>query len=137
VDVYTYFEQRVRECAKLSVTIQGDLSEMFAGLEGSNARRGRVFGQVIFSERVFLAVNELVEVQGNHVHREEYAYFLVIDGEEVWGEERDPTHDPAVHSHYGSAHERVPSHAVSFKEVVERVWEEITQRAEGGESLLV
>ena len=74
---------------------------LFGEEEGPDRRRGRMFGRVHLAEHVYLAIHEVVVVVNDHVHREEYGYFLVIEGEEVWGEERDPTHDPAVHRHTG------------------------------------
>lgn len=47
--------------------------------------------------------------------RSEYAYFLVVDGEEVWGEERDLSHDPAVHRHTTSDHTREPAKPIAFR----------------------
>ena len=75
---------------------------MFADEEGSDGRRGRIFGPLILQEDAFLQIHELVEVQNDHVHRLEYGYFLVIEGVEIWGGERDPTHDPPVHRHRGT-----------------------------------
>jgi hypothetical protein len=40
---------------------------------------------------------------------------------ELWAEERDPTHAPAVHRH-DRHHRRFPSSAISFKEALAKVW---------------
>jgi hypothetical protein len=97
-------------------------------LAGSGDSRGRILTTFHLTDDAYLAVSETVVVQGRHIHREEYAYFLVIDGEEIWGEERDPTHDPPVHRHTGEGHDREDSVAVSFKEATEWAWDEVTRR---------
>ena len=56
-------------------------------------------GRILVSDRTFVHVSERVEVCGAGIHRTDYAYYLIIDGGDVWGYERDPTHDPAVHRH--------------------------------------
>ena len=42
-------------------------------------------------------LHEVVVVEGENVHREKYAYYLVVDDEEIGGYERDPLHDPPEH----------------------------------------
>ena len=127
MDVYEYFGQKEREAAECSLSPERDFREMVAEESGSNGKRGQVLGNFFLTERAFLAVHEVVVVLNNHTTREEYAYYLIIDGEEIWGYERDPTHDPAVHWHYqgGTAQE---SERVSFKEAAGRAWEEVTAR---------
>jgi hypothetical protein len=63
-------------------------------------------------------VSETVQVVGNHIGTIDDAYFLIIDGEKVWGFERDPTHDPPVHSH-GFEHKRLAAGPIPFKKVLE------------------
>jgi hypothetical protein len=121
VDVWEYFESKRREVSEASLVLdEGDLQ--FIVLDGSGGQRGRVWGRIGFTERTFLQVSELVVVAGSGVHRKEYAYYLIIDGAEVWGYERDLTHDPAVHRHDRN-HNREPCDAVSFKQVLEMAWE--------------
>ena len=74
-------------------------------------------------------MSEKVVVRGKRIHREEYAYFLVIDGTEIWGYERDPTHPVAVHGHEGSDHARTEAKRKTFKQVVDLAWKEVTDRA--------
>jgi hypothetical protein len=102
MDVWTYFAQRERECAELSVAFDDSLGPVFYAEEGSDDKRGRIFGRVVLTESAFLQVHEVVVVEDNHVTREEYAYYLILDGVEIWGYERDPTHEPPVHVHLGS-----------------------------------
>ena len=58
---------------------------MVAAEEGSEDKRGRIFGAFALTEEIHLHVNEVVVVEGNHVHREEYGYYLLNEGVEVWG----------------------------------------------------
>ena len=120
MDVWEYFERKKREVEEFGLTLEDDF--LFAAEEASGDQRGRVFGRVRVTDRTFLAVNERVEVAASTVHRTEYAYYLVIDGAEVWGYERDPTHDPAVHRH-DRHHERFPADPISFKRALEMAWE--------------
>jgi hypothetical protein len=91
MDVWEYFVQKEREFADLSLTADRQSSDLFAEEAGSNGQRGRIFGNLNLDSPVpaFLAVSELVVVEGNHVRREESGYFLVIKGVEIWGYERD------------------------------------------------
>jgi hypothetical protein len=122
VDVWEYFQQRDREVAEQSAAWDDDLGAPYSEEQGSNGQRGRIFGRVVLSDRAFLAVNEEVEVlKGSCVTRRAYAYFLVYDGVELCGEERDPTHTPAVHRHDRN-HNRYPSSVISFNEALTRAW---------------
>jgi hypothetical protein len=129
VDIWTYFAQREAEARDLSLGWDGDFWDMVAA-EADN-QRGRLFGTFVLMERAFLAVSESVVVQGSHIHREDYAYYLIIQGEEIWGEERDPTHSPAVHRHsYG--HVTEDSEPISFRAAAEKAWDEISRRMSEG-----
>ena len=60
---------------------------MFAELAGSNGRRGRTFGvlQMVDAPIIaFIACPERVHARATSVTRDEYAYFLVVDGEEIF-----------------------------------------------------
>lgn len=136
MNVWDYFHQRERELAELSLAPEPDFWHGVAEEEGSDGQHGKMLLTATLAENAYLGISETVEVVDDHVHRIDYAYFLVIDGEEVWGEERDPTHDPPVHGHYGPDHARVASEGISFRAAAERAWEEITRRAELGEQRL-
>jgi hypothetical protein len=131
MDVWEYFVQKEREFADLSLTADRQSSDLFAEEAGSNGQRGRIFGNLNLDSPVpaFLAVSELVVVEGNHVRREEYGYFLVIKGVEIWGYERDLSHDPPVHRHTQGHQERLEADPVSFKEVAEMAWKEVSNAA--------
>jgi hypothetical protein len=128
-DIWNYFEQKEREYAELSLEPERSRPSMFSEEHGSEGMRGRVFGYLFLTDRAYLQVSELVQVEGDHVHREEYAYFLVIDREEVWGYERDPTHNPPEHRHVGPSHRREPCGPVAFRQVAELAWDEVTRRS--------
>lgn len=128
MDVWTYFQQKEREFKELSLALERPSGKMFAEEQGSNGKRGRIFGNLVMTDRAYLRVHEVVVVENDHVHRLEYGYFLVIDDAEVWGYERDPSHDPAVHQHVAD-HERETADSISFKATVDRAWDEVTARA--------
>jgi hypothetical protein len=127
-DFWEYALQREAECKTLSLS-PTDLS-YFAEAE-SDDMRGLVWGAVDLDERAFLDVREVVVVEDGTAHREEYGYFLVVDEVEIWGYERDPSHDPACHSH-GRGHQRYAAPSISFKDVVEEAWETLTKIYELG-----
>jgi hypothetical protein len=136
VDIWDFFLQREAECDRLSLTPMTPFEEMCIALEGSNDRRGRFIGRFLLTADAYLSVAERWTVVGHpgHMRREEYAYFLVVNGEEVWGYERDPTHSPAVHHHFGPDHPAGISCApIPFRNAVEFAWEEVSRRAERGE----
>jgi hypothetical protein len=116
MEVYEYFHQKEKEYRELCLTPSLGYDGLFAEEAGSDGKRGVILGnlQLDCEADAFLAVHEVVVVEGNHVHREEYAYFLVINGAEVWGYERDPTHDPPVHKHTEGHLERLPNLAWIF-----------------------
>jgi hypothetical protein len=130
VDVWTYFQQREKECRELSLEPIGDFNDMIAAEAGSAGRRGRIFGAFALTEDAYIQVSEVVVVEDDHMHREEYGYFLIIDNNEVWGEERDLSHDPAVHRHIGPDHAREPSEPIAFRAAVERAWASVTEHYE-------
>jgi len=129
MDVWTYFEQKLREFEDYSLAPDREPDDMFVETAGSEGKRGRVFGNLFLTEGVYLRISEVVVVRGNRIHREEYAYFLVVDGYEAWGWERDLSHDPAVHRHATAAHTRVAARPIPFKKVVDLAWEEVSRRA--------
>ena len=108
MDVYTYFHQRERECRELSLVPDISFEEMFAEEAGSDGARGFMWGRLSLTGRAFLNVLETVIVVRSGVHRERYSYYLIIDGLEVWGYDRDPDHSPAEHMHRGEDHTAPP-----------------------------
>jgi hypothetical protein len=127
VDIWTYFAQRERDFAELSLFPDSGPGAMFTEEAGSNGKRGRIFGRLWLAETIYLAIHETAVVVDDHVHREEYGYYLVADGEEVWGEERDLSHDPPVHRHI-EGHVRADAEPISFKAAVAKAWEEVSRR---------
>jgi hypothetical protein len=133
MDVWTYFQQRERDCEDLSLHPFGDFWDMVAEEEGSEGKRGRIFGAFAMTDEIHLHVSEVVVVKNDHIHREEYGYFLTNEGVEIFGEERDLSHDPAVHRHVGPDHERQASEPIAFREFVERAWDEVSRIHEHGD----
>ncbi len=125
MDVWEYFATKQREIEECSGALDEGFQMAAQSVEG---QRGRVWGRVLLNERAFLQVSERVRVRGSGVTRDEYAYYLIVDGAEFWGMERDPTHDPVDHSH-DSDHNRAPCSPISLKGALERAWD--TLSAEG------
>jgi hypothetical protein len=126
MDVWTYFHQKEREFSDLSLATDPELGSLFTEEEGSNGKRGRIFGHVMLTDEAYMQVHEVVVVVNDHVTREEYGYFLILDGDELWGYERDPSHDPPVHRHT-RGHASEPCEAISFKDCVELAWADVTR----------
>jgi hypothetical protein len=121
VDVASYGEERRRECRELSL----DDSGIVVAEEEGDPRRGRLLGVVHMNDFAFIKVHEIVVIEGEHIHREKYAYYLVVDGNEIGGYERDATHAHAEHRHC-SIHGHgpgVPCGPISFKDAVREAWE--------------
>jgi hypothetical protein len=130
VDVYEYFATRERECQELSLVPDTAIEDLFAEEEGSNGQRGIMWGRLALSERAFLSVLETVVVRGSGIHRERYSYYLIFDGVEIWGYDRDPLHDPKEHMHEGLSHDRKRSGPVIFKDIAEKAWERVSELEE-------
>lgn len=126
MDVYEYFISRERECREQSLAPDTSFEDMFAEEQGSDGRRGIMWGRLILTETCFLSVMEEVEVVESGVHRVAYSYYLVMNGVEVWGYDRDPSHDPEEHRHEGGSHKRLPYGRITFLEVVEKAWETVS-----------
>ncbi|HET8862679.1 MAG TPA: hypothetical protein VFM94_05455 [Solirubrobacterales bacterium] len=79
------------------------------------------------TERANLHVSELVEVQSGYVHRLEYAYYLIIDGQEYCARDYD-----GIHGYHGHTigHERVEAGRISFKAATEAAWEILSKEEE-------
>jgi hypothetical protein len=122
VTIYAFFDRRERECEEAGVVPDGNYWNMVAEEVGGDGSRGRILGHFRFNARAYLQVHEVIVMSGMRGHRRRYAYFLVVDGEEVWGYERDPTHDPPVPRHDHN-HQTYPCEPISFKEACARGWE--------------
>lgn len=135
MDVWEYFGQKEREFAELSFVPEFGPENLFAEEAGSNGKRGRIFGNLRMMPEdgeldAFLSISETIIVKGNHIHREEYAYFLVIDGVEIGGWERDLSHHPPVHRHTHGHAERLAAKPIAFREVAKWAWGALSAHAE-------
>jgi hypothetical protein len=131
-DLAEYFAQRQRECRELS--LPDDELEYYEE-EGSGGHYGHVTGEIVLSGEIeaYLNIHELVRVQDGYAHREEYAYFLIIEGVEIGGDERDPVRHPEMPEHrHSRGHDRHPSESVSFKAAVEHAWQVVSDALEWG-----
>jgi hypothetical protein len=129
VDVYDYFHDKEREFADLGLTPDRAYDDLFAEEAGSNGLRGRIFGNLRLDceADAFLAVSEVVVVKGSWCDREEYGYFFILVGAEMWGYERDLSHNPPVHMHTYGHRESVEAAEISFKRVAELAWTEVSR----------
>ena len=125
MDVWDYFQRREGEFAELSV----DGSDVgFFETEGSEGQAGRLIGHVYLSADCYLDIQERVVIEDGNVRRLDYGYFLIIDGVEYWGYERDLTHNPPVHRHTYGHDERIEADPVSFKDVCKLAWDEVSRQ---------
>lgn len=131
MDIWQYMLQKEREFKKFSVTPEQPLHEMFqAAPDSQDGKRGRVLGRLIFNDDAYMDVLERIVVRGNSVHRDRYAYALILDGVHEYSWERHKTHDPAVHEHEGSGRIRRGTQPVSLAVALELSWEMVSLRAE-------
>lgn len=124
MDLWAYLQERRRECKEVSVAEDPRQPLAIAEEAGSDSQRGHVH----LADDAYVQIHELVVVEGGNIHREKYAYFLTVDGEEIGGYERDPTHDPAEHRHCSAHthHERLPAASISFKAAITEAWKYVS-----------
>jgi hypothetical protein len=92
-------------------------------LDHPGKERGRVEGRIVFTERTFLEVFELVELRPDgSPERLRYAYYIVLDGIQFVGYDHAPDHPIPTHVH-DRKHKRYPDRLRSLKEVIEEAWE--------------
>jgi hypothetical protein len=134
MDVWEYFQTREREIGECSLYESED-GPQYAAEAKADGQRGKIFGRLYFGgypETVYLLVHEEVVVRGSGIHRPRYAYFLVIDEQEIGGYERHASHSPPVHRHCSGMtdHESAPSRAISFKDATTEAWRYVSEFAE-------
>ncbi|MBS1863653.1 MAG: hypothetical protein JSS68_18310 [Actinobacteria bacterium] len=117
-----YMEERRRECKELS--LHHNEHPVYSIEAGSGEKRGRILLTLNMTERANLQVSGVVEIRGSHVHRLEYAYYLVLDGREYWARDFDPIH--GYHGHT-IGHRRVVAGRVTFKEAAAMAWDIVSQ----------
>ena len=133
MDVWEYFMQKEREWADRSAHPDRHPFEEEAGSDG---QRGRIFCQLSLMEEgfpaeAFLAVRERVTVRGSGIHREMYAYSLIVDGAHLYGWAREPDHDPIEHEHRGPKRVRIAAaSAIKLCDCIDLAWEIASEQAE-------
>lgn len=89
-------------------------------------RRGRIRGRIGFSERTFLQVSEQIEMRDDgELVRLSYAYYLVIDGIQIWGHDNEPEKDPAIHRHDRHHERRYPDQERTLRQMLEKGWKTV------------
>lgn len=128
MDVWDYFDSRERECEAASLyPLKAEFATMCWGEEGSDDRRGTWIGDLALTDDTYLKVSELVYIgDDDRPHREEYSYYLIHRGYEMWGYDRDPSHDLVDHGHIGTDHERVNCGERTFTQVVAEAWDRVS-----------
>lgn len=121
-----YFAERREECRKLSLFEASP--PRFLVEAGSEEKRGRIILSLHMTARASMAVSESIHIDdANGLHRVEYAYYLLIDGQQYWSRDLDTFH--GYHGHT-IGHERTKAERVSFKKAVEEAWEIVSQEEE-------
>ncbi len=120
MDVWEYFARRDAELAAQSVAWD-EKPNPYSAEAGSDGQRGTVYGRISLGERAFLSVHEMIRVIDGVATRYKYAYYLIYDGAQLWGEERDPKHALAVHRH-DRHHNRSPCSLISFNDALAKAW---------------
>jgi hypothetical protein len=118
-----YFAERREECKRLSLA---DASPPRYLVEaGSEEKRGRIILSLHMTERATMAVSESIHIDDEKgLHRVEYAYYLLIDGQEYWSRDLD-----RIHGYHGHTigHERVEAERISFKKAAKEAWTIVSQ----------
>lgn len=121
-----YFAERREECRKLSLPDAAPPRYLVEA--GSDEKRGRIILSLHMTERATMAVSESIQIDSeNGLHRVEYAYYLLIDGQEYWARDLDPVH--GYHGHT-IGHERVEAGRISFKQAAEEAWAIVSKEEE-------
>jgi hypothetical protein len=92
MDIWDAFARHNAELTQRSVAWD-DQTDPYSAEAGSKEARGMVYGRITLTENAFLSVHELIEVVDDDVTRRKYAYYVISDGEPVWGEEFDPARE--------------------------------------------
>lgn len=121
-----YFEERREECRKLSLADASPPRYLIE--DGSEEQRGRIILSLHMTARASMAVSESIHIDDvRGLHRVEYAYYLLIDGQEYWSRDLD-----TIHGYHGHTigHKRTEAGRISFKKAVEEAWEIVSQEEE-------
>jgi hypothetical protein len=120
-----YFAERREECRKLSLVEASPPKFLLEA--GSDERRGLILS-LHMTARASMAVSESIHIDDEKgLHRVEYAYYLLIDGQQYWSRDLDSFH--GYHGHT-IGHERTEAGRVTFKKAVEEAWEIVSQEEE-------
>lgn len=128
MDIWDYFDRVQRSCDNRSLN-SADLE--CAALIGTTDR-GRILGDLVFDQledvcNARLKVSEVIEiVDEREVVIHEYAYYLIVDGVEFWGWERDLSHDPPVHRHARDHAERLDAEPIELPAAIQMAWGDVS-----------
>ena len=129
-DITNYFWHRERDLIAGSV-----LEEIALGVapdDQSGTLRAKANLRADTEVDAYLNVFERAALDENgQVELVKYSYYLVVNGAEARGWEKDPTHDPPVHGHVGPDHEWTEAPEVSLREAIDLAWDEVQLWAEG------
>ena len=94
MDVWEHFATYDRDLAEQSA-VWDDALYPYSAEAHAHDQRGMVYGRVVLTDKAFVSVHEVVQVDGSQASREKYGYFVMYDGEELYSEQRDFTHTPS------------------------------------------
>ena len=131
MDIWEYFLQKETEFRSFSLTPANDrgYAGMFFADSENEDRRGRILGGLDLTHPARIEISEQTEIiDASYAHRLSYSYYLVVDGAEVWGYDRDPTHPIPEHRHSGPEHgDGEAWDRVTFGEVAQEAWDYVTE----------
>jgi hypothetical protein len=118
MEIWDFFEARDATLAARSAAWD-DEPYPYSAEANSKDLRGMVYGRIAVSDDSFLSVHEMIEIDGGEATRRKYAYYLMSGGAPLWGEERDPNLETAVHRQDADG-TRVASEPISFEDALTR-----------------
>jgi hypothetical protein len=124
-DIWNYFEHRRAEFDQYSAAPDREMFE--AAPDGS---RGRIFGNLGLGDRAFLRVFERIVVHTDRFEIEKYAYRLLVDEVHIYGWDKHPGHNPAVHCHVGPGEQREDCQEVTLETALEHSWKYLDRYVE-------
>jgi len=121
LDISNYLSEREH---KLSKTLGLPIDEMNfeLALDGQSAR---MWGNITLTDEVSLSVRERIELVDGRAHIVKYSYYIIVDGAEARGFDKEPTHNPPVHGHIGPNHAWTQAPEITLEAALDRCWDEV------------
>jgi hypothetical protein len=129
-DIWNYFVERER-------TLKGGsaLEEIEVGIapdDQSGTLKAKASLRADTELDAYLKVFERAALnESGQVEVVKYSYYLIVNGAETRGWDKDPKHDPPVHGHIGVDHKWTEAPEVSLDKALDLAWDEVQLWAEG------